>query len=62
MVNYNLELDGVVVHVTEADLAYIRNAVSTASPGGWIELGNGLRVGPGNWEHVVITELTPEAE
>jgi hypothetical protein len=60
MVNYNLELDGVVVQVTEADLAYIRNVVSTTSPGGWIELGNGLRVGPGNWEQVVITELPDE--
>lgn len=60
MVNYNLELDGVVVQVTEADLAYIRNAVATAAPGGWIEIGNGLRVGPGNWEQVTITEIPDE--
>lgn len=60
MVNYNLELDGVVVQVTEADLAYIRNAVATGSPGGWIEIGNGLRVGPGNWEQVAITEIPEE--
>lgn len=60
MVNYNLELDGVVVQVAEADLAYIRNAVATAAPGSWIEIGNGLRLGPGNWEQVTITEIPDE--
>lgn len=60
MKKYNLELDGVVVHVTEADLAYIRNVVSTTSAGGWIEIGDGLQVGPGNWDRVVITEIVDE--
>jgi hypothetical protein len=60
MRKYNLELDGVVVQVTEADIEYIRNVVSTLSAGGWIEIGDGLQVGPGNWDRVVITEILDE--